>query len=685
MSKILTVDDIEENRYYLKALLKASGHEVVEAKDGAEALNAALADPPNLVISDILMPRMDGFTLCQRWRGEPKLTRIPFIFYTATYTDPKDKELGLSLGADAFLLKPLEPDALLKIVQSLLQHSEAGLFSSTVSPSEVKVDLFLKEYNAALIRKLEDKLAQLEIAKQKSVDAEEFVRAILDNSPLPIVAADADGRTNLVNSAFSAIFGYSFHEAVGKSCFELIGLHENDSEATLLMKQTAGEIVSPHNVKRRCKDGAVIDVEMFLGSMKIHDKTTSLIAIYRDVTEQRKLEEQLRQAQKLEVIGQFAAGMAHDLNNLLGVMVGYSELIHEGVEPQSLLSHHADQIRQACTRAAALTKQLLAFSRRQVLRPEVIDLGLYIEEMTLMLRRLVREDIDLTCTINPPVGHIRMDPVQIEQVVLNLISNASDAMPKGGRLRLELANVKTEAGREDAGNLPKAGDYVRLSVIDTGNGMDEGTLSRIFEPFFTTKPKEIGTGLGLASVHNIVKQNGGEIRVSSQPGKGSCFEVYFPRINEPTSLPSQPAKLSLCSGSETILVVEDEEALRLLITEMLSRIGYRVLPASSADDAARIIQNKQEPIDLLITDIVMPGMGGHELSELVWSCRPEMRVLYISGYAAEYPVDKESSRQQTYFLAKPFTQIQLGATIRRILDRKQPQASSIILRHKNMG
>lgn len=684
MPRILAVDDIEENLYYLQVLFEACGYAVICARDGAEALDFALTQPPDLIISDILMPRMDGFTLCRRWRAEPRLAAIPFVFYTATYTDPKDRDLALSLGADVFLLKPLEPEAIRETVRSLLQGSRTATFAP--SPSHVEEpDSFLKEYNAALIRKLEDKLAQLEAANQKSAEAEEFIRAILDNSPLPTIAADTEGYIKLVNSAFCSLFGYHSFEAEGKLCADLIGCAGEDSEANLLRKQLAQKLFSPYSGKRRCKDGSVLEVEIFLGPMHTQDKTTGLVAIYRDVTQQRKLEEQLRQAQKLEAIGQFAATMAHDFNNLLGVMVAYSELISESTEPGSVLCHHADQIRQSCTRAAALTKQLLSFSRRQVLHPEMIDLGVFLKEMTGMLRRLIREDIELTIKLPPAAGQICMDRVQVEQVVLNLVANACDAMPKGGRLSLDLTNVEMEGEENNDGAPSYSGEFVRLAVRDSGMGMDNATLSRIFEPFFTTKPHGVGTGLGLASVQNILKQNGGEIRVSSQPGGGSLFEVYFPRIHEPVSLPGQPAKLTLCQGSETILLVEDEESLRLLISEMLSKLGYRVLTARSADDAAQLIQDAPDPLDLLVTDIVMPGMGGLELSELVWSFRPEMRVLYISGYSADHPSESANYRQQTAFLAKPFTLPQLATAIRRILDRKLEPAVLKLMPRRNIS
>jgi PAS domain S-box-containing protein len=665
MQRILIADDNDENLYYLQALLTAGGYEVAAAKNGAEALETARAHPPALMVADILMPVMDGFALCQRWRNDPRLAGIPFVFYTATYTDPKDRELGLNLGADEFLVKPVEPDAFLEIVGKVLRRQQAGAPPDRSSAAS-EDDGLLKQYNAALIRKLEDKLVQLEAANRKLADAEAFVRAVLDNSPLAIVAADVEGRILLTNPAFTATFGYLEAEATGRLCSDLIDPPGFDSELELLAQRMAGDRRDLQCSQRRRKDGALIEVEICLGPMMLNGRVSGLFAIYRDITEQRKLEEQLRQSQKLEAVGQLAAGVAHDFNNLLGIVVGYSELIRAAAEPQSRLQRQADQIRQACERASALTRQLLAFSRRQVLLPQVIELESFVEETLKMVRRLIREDIELAVHITKPVGQILADPAQFEQVVLNLVTNARDAMPHGGRLSLDLCNLdvhETEARRPPL----RPGEYVRLSVTDTGEGMDEATMARIFEPFFTTKPPGYGTGLGLASVHGIVEQSGGVILVSSQPGKGACFEVYFPRVNAAAvheSLPESAPPL----GSETILVAEDEEALRELICEMLNGLGYRVLPAGSAGDAVRMVRDLQEHIDLLVTDLIMPSMSGRELSELAWSLRPHLRVLYVSGYDPNQIRTQPSRAHRTEFLAKPFSRERLAAVVRRLLD-----------------
>jgi PAS domain S-box-containing protein len=667
MERVLIVDDNNDNLYYLQALLGASGYTVETAKNGAEALDLALAAPPDLVISDILMPVMDGFTLCKRWRSQTQLSAIPFVFYTATYTDPKDRELGLSIGADEFHTKPLEPEALLTVVRRLLLQKKAGTLpdrSSTASSG----DVFLREYNASLIRKLEDKLVQLETANQQLADTKEFLQAVLDNSPLPMIAMDQNGRVTLSNQAFCAIFGYSETEIAGKSCPETITPPAFEDECSFLLRQLSSENKSPYSTQRRRKDGTLLDTEIFLCPFGVRGAFWGTLAIYRDVTQQKKLEEQLRQAQKLEAIGQLAAGVAHDFNNLLAIIVGYSELIREGVEPQDRLFRHAEQIRQACSRAASLTGQLLAFGRRQILLPTVMNLKVFLEEMTKTLRRLIREDIELVVNVEKENCEILGDRVQIEQVVLNLATNACHAMPSGGRLTLDLSHVKLDDDQARKHGSLRPIEYVKLTVTDTGVGMDEATMTRIFEPFFTTKPVGEGTGLGLASVHGIVEQSGGAILVSSQPGAGTSFEIYLPRVHAVADNSAQTSELRPLSGSEAILVAEDDQSLCALLCEMLVNLGYRALPTASSNDALRILQDTREPVDLLITDLIMPHINGCELSELARSARPELRVLYISGYGTDLVQKKGVPGHHGEFLPKPFSRMQLAAAIRKLLD-----------------
>jgi two-component system, cell cycle sensor histidine kinase and response regulator CckA len=386
-----------------------------------------------------------------------------------------------------------------------------------------------------------------------------------------------------------------------------------------------------------------------------------------DVTERIRLEEQYRQSQKMEAVGQLAGGIAHDFNNLLTAIEGYCMLLAEGLPPDSPHQAHLAEVRRAADRATGLTRQLLAFSRRQILEPRVLDLRESLRSMEPMLRRLIGEDVEVTVRAAKATGRIKADPGQIEQVILNLAINARDAMPKGGRLTFELADdTMTESDARNGATIVP-GRYIRLTVTDTGEGMDESTSARVFEPFFTTKHKGKGTGLGLSTVYGIVKQSGGYIWVDSEPGKGATFNVYLPRVDEavePTVL-RQPS--NSLKGSETILVVEDEEAVRTLVRKVLERYGYRVLSAPTPKDAADIAATTTENISLLISDVVLPQMSGRAVADQILPSKPGMRVLFMSGYTDNAIVHHGVLDEGTPFIQKPFTPQGLARKVREVL------------------
>ena len=382
-----------------------------------------------------------------------------------------------------------------------------------------------------------------------------------------------------------------------------------------------------------------------------------------DTTGRRTLEEQLRQSQKLEAIGRLAAGVAHDFNNLLSVIIGRTELLRAR---HPALATPLDLISSTAQKAAALTRQLLAFGRQQVLEPRVLDLGGVVRSLAPMLRRVVREDIELLIEVSG-AGHIEADPVQMEQVVLNLIVNASDAMPGGGRLTVEVDEIELTGGVAGRRVGAPAGRYVTLRVADTGIGMDEATLAHIFEPFFTTKDVGKGTGLGLATVYGIVTQSDGDIRVESTPGRGTSFTVYLPRVEAPVA-PQEPAQVREgdVTGGETIMLVEDEPDVRALMRDVLGDFGYRVLSAGSSEDALRLAAGMKDPIDLLITDVVMSGMNGIELAARLTVLRPETKVLYMTGYSHEAVAGLGALRGSS-LLQKPFTPNDLATRVREVL------------------
>jgi two-component system, cell cycle sensor histidine kinase and response regulator CckA len=381
----------------------------------------------------------------------------------------------------------------------------------------------------------------------------------------------------------------------------------------------------------------------------------------------RRSEEQLRQSQKLEAIGRLAGGIAHDFNNLLTVINGYSEMVEEELDADAPLKGKIGEIAQAARRAASLTSQLLAFSRKQVMRPELIDLNGLVDGMRGMLARAIGEDIELMTILHPDTGHIRADPGQIEQVIMNLVANARDAMPSGGRLTIETSReIREEARAGEPPEMPH-GDYAKISVSDTGIGMDAGTLSRIFEPFFTTKEVGKGSGLGLPTVYGIIKQSDGTIHCASSPGKGTTFSIYIPHVHVETAHAPAPAReTAVPEGKETILLVEDDTSVRGYTRTLLSKGGYAVLDVPGGAEALEVLARKECAVDLMLTDIIMPHMNGRELAQKVKETCPDIKLLYFSGYTDDAMIHHGISNNGMNFIQKPFRPADLLAKVRQV-------------------
>ncbi|HVD77626.1 MAG TPA: response regulator [Vicinamibacteria bacterium] len=401
-----------------------------------------------------------------------------------------------------------------------------------------------------------------------------------------------------------------------------------------------------------------------------HGRLLGAVGTLVDVTVRKDLEAQLTQAQKMEAVGRLAGGVAHDFNNLTTAILGYSELMLRRLGPDDPLRRHVAEVTRAAERAAALTRQLLAFSRKQLLQPKVLDVAEVLEHSRGLLERLIGEDVELVTRGEPGVGRVRADPVQLDQVILNLAVNARDAMPRGGRLVLEASNADLDEDYAHEHVTVRPGRYVMLAVSDTGHGMDKETQQRIFEPFFTTKEMGKGTGLGLSTVYGIVQQSGGYVWVYSEVGRGTTFKIYLPRVEDeadrPPPVAEPPAARAITSG--LVLLVEDEASVRELLRELLETAGYSVLEASRPGEALRIAQARAEPIQLLITDVVMPEMTGPELARRLAEMRPGLRMLFLSGYTEGVVVDKGLLGEGAHFLQKPFTGEVLEAKVREVLD-----------------
>ncbi|HEV2499657.1 MAG TPA: ATP-binding protein, partial [Terriglobia bacterium] len=478
----------------------------------------------------------------------------------------------------------------------------------------------------------------------------------------------------LSSHAVSPIFGYALEERVGKNLFELIHPEDQQHVARSFQKllQNASDPVTTQ-VRYRHKNGSWRWIEA-LGTNMLEDPSVRAVVInYRDVTERRLLLQQLFQAQKMEAVGQLAGGVAHDFNNLLTAILGYSDMALEKLPRNSTARRYTTEIKKAGERAAALTRQLLAFSRLQVMAPQVIDLNAVVADLSKMLRRLIGENVKLVIIPGANLGRIKVDPTQIEQVIMNLAVNARDAMPGGGKLVIETSNEALAETVTAEGVRVKSGNYVLMEASDSGTGMDNNTKAHIFEPFFTTKEKGKGTGLGLSTVYGIVKQSSGYIWVSSELGQGTTFKVYLPAVEEDLSVPKpQGAHERKHIGSETVLVVEDEDSVRVVLGKMLRNMGYHVLDAEAPEEALEMAKKYKKTIHMMLTDIAMPRMNGQELARLVKDLHPETNVLFMTGYAGNKVGSTSVLDQNANFIHKPFTADILGQKIRRILEASAP-------------
>jgi PAS domain S-box-containing protein len=504
--------------------------------------------------------------------------------------------------------------------------------------------------------------------EQELISSQDRYRELFENANEIVYTHDLSGRLTSLNKAGEQLTGYSREEAIGMNISEFIAPEYRLLWREMLDRKIGGEAKTIEELEMVNKSGARISLEVSTRLIFQVGKPVAAQGIARDVTERRRLESQLLQSHKMEAIGRLAGGVAHDFNNMLTVITGFSQWILDELAPDSPMHERASEILLAANRAATLTNQLLVFSRNQVIQPVIVDLNSLVAEMDQMLRRLIGEDIELVTETSSGLGLIRADPGQIEQVILNLAVNARDAMPRGGKLILETANA--DIGEEYARIEPdwRPGPYVMLSVSDSGSGIDEETKAHIFEPFFTTKAQGRGTGLGLSTVYGIVKQDGGHIHVESQPGAGAVFRIYFPRVTGRPAPKAVPRPLTRVGGTETILLVEDEASLRKIVGGMLLRLGYTILEAPEGRAAETLVGQYDKPIELLLTDVVMPELGGRELARRLKTVRPELKVLFMSGYADDAIVQQGVLESGAAYLQKPFTPDALASKVREALD-----------------
>jgi two-component system cell cycle sensor histidine kinase/response regulator CckA len=642
--QLLLVEDDEGDAQLILRELKRTGLAIdCERVDDPDAMRVALAQRSwDVVVSDWQMPRFsapDALALVAEAGHD-----LPFIIVSGSIGEEIALE-AMRAGARDFVLK----DRLARLAPAI----EREVRERRVRESRRRAEAALHASEARFAR-------------------------IAECGLIGIAFADIDaGRLSDANDTCLRILGYPTRDelldgAIGWSSLTPPEWAEVDEHAFGLLRATG--VAPPWEKELFRRDGTRAPI--LIGAAML--EPPQCIAFIADLTERKRadaaratLEHQLRQAQKMEAIGMLAGGVAHDFNNMLSVILSYADIALSDLAPGDPLRTDLAEIRAAGDRGALLTRQLLAFSRQQVLEPRVIDLNEVLSGMVRMLRRLIGEDIELTILPGADLRFVRVDPVQIEQVVMNLAVNARDAMPRGGRLSIETANVELDAAFVSTHVATRPGAHVALIVSDNGSGMDAATRARIFEPFFTTKEKGRGTGLGLSTVLGIVEQSGGTIWVYSEPGHGTAFKLYFPVTAEDERIPealSHPPSANTLRGSETILLVEDDEPLRAVTRTILRRQGYRVLEAQNAGDALLVCEQQKGRIDLLLTDVVMPRLSGRQLAERLQPLRPDMRVLYMSGYTDDAVLRHGVLRPDAPFVQKPFTGDTLTRKVRTVLD-----------------
>jgi PAS domain S-box-containing protein len=629
---VLVIDDDLGTCETIGDILQARGIQVHTTTRGRTALERLATDPVDVAIVDIRLPDVPGLELLDTARAiRPDLEAIVITGYASVATAVQ----ALNTAAFAYFVKPFDMNQLLVSLDKALE----------------------KQRLARALR-----------------ESEERYRLLIDSIGDAVFLMDLDDRIVFANRRAVDLTGYHEAELLGRSALTLLTPEGAREVGTRLAASRDGAGVAPvHDVRLVRQDGRKLWVDVTLSSVLKESRVVGRLGVLHDTTEKKHLEDQLRQSQKMEAIGRLAGGVAHDFNNLLAVIMGYSDLLRSALGRRDRLARDVEEIRRASERATALTQQLLAFSRNQILQPQIVEVNALVGNMAEMLRRLIGEDVELELRLDPEAGRVSGDPGQLEQVLMNLAVNARDAMPRGGRLTLETQAVELDAAYVESSPGCAPGPHVRLAIHDTGCGIPPEVQAHLFEPFFTTKEPGRGTGLGLSTVYGIVKQHHGHIEVESQVERGTTFRIHLPRVEAEAGTEARPAgSRGQPGGTETIVVVEDESALRDLIGRILEHSGYTVITAADGLEALEAIKAHDGGIDLVITDLVMPRLGGRELAARLRDSHPKTRVLYLSGYSAESVEKPGEPSPDARLLQKPFTPAALLQATREVLDGPPP-------------
>jgi two-component system, cell cycle sensor histidine kinase and response regulator CckA len=638
-AQIMIVEDESIVAEDMKAMLESFGYVVpAMAFSGEEAVRKALDLHPDLVLMDIVLKGpMSGMEAVECIRAQ---VNIPVVYVTA-YADDKTVRRAKLTEPFGYILKPFDASELQTAIEIALYKHQ---MESKLKASE--------QWLATTLRSISD----------------------------AVMTTDTQGRVTFMNPVAQVLTGWGLQEAIGRPVTEILQMRReggqvlSENPVMKALKEGVNIDLAPHNLVLIARNETERPIDNSVAPIRDeHGHLSGAVVVFRDITERRRLQEQLLQAQKMEAVGRLAGTVAHDFNNLLTVISVYSELLMSRRSREEQLHRYAKEIKKAVDHATTLTGQLLTLSHKQLFQPKLMDLNTVITGMEDMLRRLIGEEVELVLAPGSALGYIKMDPGQLEQVILNLVVNARDAMPQGGKLTIETLPVEFDERQVCRYAGLKAGPHVRLVVSDTGCGMDATIRARLFEPFFTTKQRGKGTGLGLSIVYGIITQSGGHIEVDSVPGRGTQFSIYLPQVEKAVfSERTSPPPAQLLEGQETVLLVEDEEEVRTAVFESLQMRGYTVLKARHGREALMLCRRHPGPLHLLLTDVVMPQMTGPELAQRLGLLHPDLKVLYMSGYTSDALMERNVGAPGTAFLQKPFTPDALARAVREVLETASP-------------
>ena len=678
--RLLIVDDNSNNLYMLKMVMEGNGFEVIAAENGKDALDKAQANPPDLIVSDILMPVMDGYTLCRECKLDERLRDMPFVFYTATYTEPKDEQFALSLGADRFIIKPQEPEILIKAVQEVISDKNA-LKLMAAKPLGEEME-FMREHHGILLNKLEKKMVDLEIANQQLKISEERYRLSFENASDIIYTIDTDRKFSSVSPSIERILGYKPEDFIGRHVSgvrHILTPSSFDRAKANIRLIFEGETIQAAIYEFVAMDGTIKVGEVTGSPIISQGRIIGMISVARDITvrtrlekERKILEERLQRAEKMEAVGVLAGGVAHDLNNVLGILIGYSDLLLNVVEESSRIRPHVTNIMNASTRAAAIVQDLLTLARRGVQNKKVFNLNDSVRELlkTPEYEELttLNPNMQITMDLEPKLLNIKGSPVHLSKTLINLVRNAMEAMAPNGLLKITTGNQYLDLPVSGYDHI-KEGDYVVISVSDTGEGISEDDLKHIFEPFYTKKAMgRSGTGLGLAVVWGTVNDHDGYIDVESRTGKGTTFTLYFPVTRQEMAADKMAAPISEYMGkNESILIVDDMKGQRDLAAQILKKLNYRIAVAESGEAAVAYL--KTNKADLIILDMIMPpGMDGLDTYKQILEIHPNQKAIIVSGFSETERVIQAQELGAGAYIRKPYVLSTLGLAMRKELD-----------------